>query len=92
MTNEDDEAVTAEVAPEIPAAGQDPDSLQRLAKTFVAAGLSLPDGLSVNPCTDNDDDKKPETAAEKRSAVRVSRTTAPQGRSATPPDKARAAE
>lgn len=48
---------TAEDMPEVPAAGQDPDTRQRLAKTLVASGIpadDLPDGLSVDPITDED--------------------------------------
>lgn len=84
-----------------PAPGEDPDSKRRLAKHLVAAGVDLPKGLSTDPITDEereahganpvtDDDKK--TAAEKRAAAGTSHSAAPQGRSSTPPGKAKAAE
>lgn len=59
-------------------AGGDPDSRQRLAKHLVAAGLpagELPDGLSVEPVTDEDREahrievERHREAAEKRQAA-----------------------
>jgi len=49
--------VPGEAAAAVPAAGSDPDSQQRLAKTLVAAGVDpddLPEGMSVEPITDED--------------------------------------
>lgn len=53
----DAEAETARVREAIinaPAPGSDPDSRQRLAKSLVASGVDLPDGLSTDPVTDED--------------------------------------
>lgn len=38
----------------IPPAGDDPDTQTRMAKHLAAAGLDLPDGMSVDPVTDDE--------------------------------------
>lgn len=49
MTTEDKDADKR-----VPAAGGDPDSRQRLAKTLAASGVDDLEGLSVDPVTDED--------------------------------------
>jgi len=68
-------AVEAEVASvregvvAAPEPGTDPDSRQRLAKTLVASGVDLPDGLSTDPVTDKDREASVKAAEKRREGL-----------------------
>jgi hypothetical protein len=71
---------------DVPAAGQDPDSRQRLAKTLTAAGVDVPKDLSVDtPTREGDDEAAKKVAGAKRADAGQSRLSAePSGRTAAP--------